>query len=175
MFVPDKPPQPVVATQPTNVTFESIIAAPYVTPAIRQSLVASNFILIPDIDIRTDTGPTFPEATERLFRYLVDNAPPSLRPEIAIADDKYVEVSFHTDITPIATFITTSVALPIALGVVSNWLYSHLGSRSRRSTIKAKVIVIKPGAALQIDYEGSSAAFAQTVESAAGLLQKPDD
>jgi len=171
----EPPPQPTVSTEPSLATFEAVASADYVSPSIRASVQSSNFLLLPHIDLREHTGPTFPSGTEELYRYLVDNAPADLKPEIAIADEDYAELAFHDEAVTLATFIVTFVALPLALNLVGNWLSFYLGARFGRSTVKSEVIVIKQSRGFAIRYEGPADTFESIVQSAAEAISNDDD
>lgn len=109
----------------TNITFETIYNKPYF-PVNIPDIKKANVLLIPNENLRSDIGITFPETTNDFLEFLQDKSDDNFKPDIAVSDNDFKKYIMHSDVIQIATIICTSIILPFLINIISSYLYDLL-------------------------------------------------
>jgi hypothetical protein len=152
-------------------TRESLYSRPWVDSALRDSLRVADVVFVPWEKFREVDEPLFPSGTAELFQALRVHAP-NLRSEIAVSDEAYSEVALHADVVFLPTLLLSSVAVPIVVNLVSEWLSERLLERAKDADVKFEVIVEDSGGGTRLlRYEGPVSSFESLVnQRLAGLI-----
>lgn len=142
----------------SNVTFESIYAKSYF-PGDIPGIKEANVLLIPDENLRENTGITFPESTDEFFNFLRSNASEVFKPEIAVSDGDFQAFVMHSASVSLATMICNSTVFSILKSLVANFLYD-LGKRYLRKPAELSVdwtvyVQDAPDKSKMLKYRGS--------------------
>ena len=106
----------------------------------------------------------FPSGTTEFFRYLERVAPPTVRVEIASSDDDYQELTRHAAILHIAAIVVTIGAAPLAINLISTYIYDHWFRKPEETTLRTQITMhdAERGLSVEIDYDGPADAFKDT-------------
>lgn len=161
-------------------TFETIYEKEYFPKKLLDEIKEANVLLIPDYVKREDKKRyVFPECTQEFLEYVKDNASDNLRPDIAIDDEGFNKLELHSAAITIATFVVTSIALPMMINLVSNFLYDQAKKMHReKKDVSAKVNIITTEESgkksKMISYEGPVSGIEEALKSAAKDIFKDD-
>ena len=148
-----------VSIEETNTSFETIYEKAWFPTEVEDEVKKANLLIIPTNYDSNDTNVFFPETTSDFLEYLHDNCHESITCDIAISDDNYKKLEKHSAVIEIATVIVTSGLWPIAINMISAYLYD-LVARYRRTpdNTSAKVRILaeenKNKKTVKIKYDG---------------------
>ena len=123
-----------------------------------------NLILIvpSDLESRYD-GVAFPGGTREFFRYLRERVGDQATVEAAVRDDDYQEFEFlSVDIILPVLYVANSVLLPIAINLLSDWIFRLLhtdGGRESDRKVQSEVHFDQQGRLKRMKYEGPASTF----------------
>ena len=103
----------------SEINFNLIYEKPYVPQKYINDIKKANILLIPTENSNRYEHPIFPELTLEFLDYVKENTPDDIITDIAISDDDFNRLELHSTAVTVATFIVTSVILPIAIEVIS--------------------------------------------------------
>lgn len=113
---------------------------PYIATDVRPRLRKADVLLIPNESFREVQGPLFPVGTPELFLDLRDHAPKGLSVEICAAED-YREFAMYSALVILGGFVVPSVAAPILVNLLSDYLKRRLGSKASTADVKTDIIL----------------------------------
>ena len=91
------------------------------------------------------------------LQYLKDNANEEVVPDIAVGDDDFQSLELHSAVVVVTTFIVSSIIFPVAINMVSSYLYD-LAKRYHRSDddmqAELNIIVEENGRSKKVSYKG---------------------
>jgi hypothetical protein len=138
----------VFEIQPSDASFETWSNTPFIDEGLRNNIRNSAILLVPTVGFRQKDIPTFPTLTEDIFHYLQEHIPMEFPVEICISDENFNMLALHSDYKRLGNFLVLSVALPIFLGVFSNYISSRIiaPQESKPPVIIKNIVqpVIKP-------------------------------
>ncbi len=152
----------------SDVTFESIYSKSFIPREYLDEIKQANFLLIPNENIRENVGPTFPETTLEFLDYIRENKTDNVNLDIAISDENFQRLELHSAVVVIATFIVTSVILPIAINLVSSYLYDQAKKHNRSNDdlcAEVNIIVQDGSTSKNINYKGPVSGIKETLDS----------
>lgn len=105
----------------TSENFDYWLSKEYVTEDLKSSIKDKSILLIPFEGLRETENPfLFPVETENVIQFFSQKLDSF---DICITDEKYQEFAFYSDYKRIGNFLVLSVALPLFLPVLSNFIY----------------------------------------------------
>jgi hypothetical protein len=152
----------------SNISFESIYLKNYVPTEYIEEIKKAELLLIPNLNSQEENKPIFPETTLEFLDFLNDNAKDNLKTDIAISDKDFNKLELHSATIVVATFIVTSVFLPIAINLVSNFLYDQAKKHHRSNddlSAEVNIIVQDEKTSKQISYKGPVSGIESTLTS----------
>jgi hypothetical protein len=156
----------VVEVRDSSISRKYLIGRPWVEAALQASLSAADVVFVPWEQFRDIEQPVFPSGTIELFRALQDSDVAPLTSEIAVPDELYSEVALHADIIFLPTLLVSSVVVPVAVNLISEWLKKRLLERAKDADVKFEMIVENPdGFAKSVRYEGPVGAFESLINA----------
>lgn len=160
-------------------TFETIYEKEYFPKELMDEIKQANVLLIPDhVKRENKEGYVFPECTQEFLEYLKDNGSDNLIPDIAINDEDFQKLELHSAAITIATFVVTSIVLPMMINLVSNYLYDQAKKMHRdKKDVSARVNIITTEdgkKSKMISYEGPVSGIEEALKSAAKDIFKDD-
>lgn len=157
--------EPTLTTEPSDITFESVLAGSYMDDDLRARIQNVNVLIVPQVEFRETAGLTFPSGTEDLLLHLREGLPAGTSVEIAIRDEDYRELSLREALVIVATILVASqLVAPVVVNVVSDWLKRKLGRQLPKAEVKAEIIVVdKDGKSIAFRYEGPARTFEETM------------
>lgn len=169
-----------IDTSETNVSFEKIYQKDWFPTELIDEIKEANFLIIPTDYLSDSKDAIFPETTTEFFNYIRGNSKNQLHPDIAISDENFKKVEKHSALVEIATFIVTDIALPIAIGLLSAYLYD-LAKKYRRKpeelSAKVNILVEEEGKkkTTRIEYEGPVSGIKESLEKVADGIGSKND
>lgn len=141
----------------------------YLSPFTRDALLNATIVLIPHENFGDQALAVFPVNTAEFFRDLRESAPHGVTVEIAAENSDYREVALHSELMRLATILVKSIAAPIVVSLVSEFLKKRLGTRVSKSEVEMSLIVEEDSPEcqrqLKFDYKGPAALFEQMLNS----------
>ncbi|KAB2400100.1 MULTISPECIES: hypothetical protein [Bacillus cereus group] len=155
------------------VTFENVYSKDYFPKKLEGDIKKANMLILPYERFRDFDNPVFPEETLKFFHFLREKGDPSLITDICISDEEYIELELHADLIVIPMMILSSVVLPVAINVVSDYISSKIESRNRNAElkIKATLTVVHGDSSKIFEYEGDADKFEETFEPVKDLFK----
>ena len=143
----------------TDITFEKIYEKEYIPPEYLNDIKEANFLIIPNEEFRDEKGTFFPETTRQFFEYIKESSEKDIIAYIAISDDDFQQLELHSAVVDVATIIVKDIVLPIAINLISSFLYDLIKNYHRApNETSAKVRIIteetKTKKSKIITYEG---------------------
>jgi predicted DNA binding CopG/RHH family protein len=136
----------------------------------QRAIQKSHIVLVPSEGFGEYVGPLFPKGTDELFQFLRSNAPSEIRMELAAEDKDYKELALHADIVYVATVLARDVVAPAAVGLIVKYLKNRLGSRLRKTEVRASLILDQTegpdSKTVRLTYEGPAIEFEETMREA---------
>ena len=153
----------------TDLTFEKIYEMSWFPSEVADEVKKANFLIIPsDISV-CDNELLFPETTSDFLEYLNQEKPENVVFDIAISDNNYRRIEKHSALIEVAAVLVNSGILPIAINLISSFLYD-LAIRYRRTpddaSAKVKIFAeeTKTKKTVKIEYEGPVSDIKKTLE-----------
>ena len=148
-----------ISVEDSDITFESVYEKPYIPFEYIDDIKKANLLLLPEENFRQEGDILFPENTREFFEYIVGENNPSIKADITVSDEDFQRIELHSAEIDVATIIVNYVILPLAINLVSTFLYDQVKKfrRERKdTTAKVKIIVedIKTKKSKKIYYKG---------------------
>lgn len=163
----------------TNITFEQIYKKDYVPTEYMEDIKKANLLIIPNESFR-DIGDTlFPETTREFFDFVRESSGEEIIADIAISDEDFQRIELHSAAIQVATIIVELVMLPVAINIISSFLYDLVKKHHRKpedTSAKVKIITeeTKGKKSKMITYEGPVSGIKDTLDQAAKDLFSKD-
>jgi hypothetical protein len=148
----------------------------FLTDEWRDAVRRADILLVPTEGILDQPDLRFfPAATSELFAFLRDHAGNDVAIEICTTDDDFKEVTRQADILYIAGFVVTSIAAPLFVNLVTEYVKKRMEKREKSTTIITSVTVhdAKTGRSVGVHYEGPTSEFSTAILDAARQAQLP--
>lgn len=152
----------------SDIVFEKIYSEPYVPKDFLNDIKKANLLLIPSNGFRNYEHLVFPELTLEFLNYIRENATGEIISDIAISDDDFQKLELHSASIKIATFIVSAIVLPLAINLVSNFLYDEAKKHLREpDDLSAEItIIVQDGdKSKEVSYKGPISGIKSTFES----------
>lgn len=148
-------------------TFNDIYNKPYFPTEHAEEIQRANALIIPfDEGFRDHPTPLFPEESVAFFQYVQDALTDAkVTFDICASDEQFQELELHADLINIPNIIMTSVAFPIVIGLITNYLHDKITSRRTELKVKVNLIVETEGKSKKISYEGDANKFEATIRA----------
>jgi len=164
----------------SSITFDTVLEKPYAPVDVLDELKEANLLIIPNENSGRSNDPVFPETTLDFYEYLKDNAPEVIKPEILASDDDFKILELHSAVLIVASFIVTSVMLPIAVNLVSSYIYDKAKKYHRNNEdLNAEVNIIaekkKGKKSIKISYKGPASGVEGALNMAVKQISESKD
>ncbi|WGG46485.1 hypothetical protein [Rossellomorea sp. DA94] len=150
----------------SDLNFEKIYNKPYFPKKYEEDLKRANLLLLPYEGFRNFDSPVFPEQTMEFYKFIKDYEGDKLVGEISISDEDYAELELHADLINLADMIVNDAVLPIAIGLITNYLDRKIQGRKTKLKVKVKLTVVDRDKSKSISYEGDADKFEETIKAA---------
>ncbi|MED4785394.1 hypothetical protein P9654_12150 [Bacillus atrophaeus] len=160
----------IVITE-SNINFETIHSKQYYPKEYDSEVKKANLLLLPYEGFNASTRNVFPEETMQFYKHIKEFDDNNLISEICISDEEYSELELHADVVSIANMIIEIAILPIAVGLITNYLDRKIQRRKTDLKIKVNMIVVDGEKSKSISYEGDADKFEQTIKAAENQLK----
>lgn len=156
----------------SNVTFEKIYKKEYIPTKYLDDIKKANLLIIPNENFRDEGDVLFPETTREFFDFIREFPNDEIIPGIAISDEDFKRIELHSAMIEVAPIIVRMVVLPIALNIISSFLYDLIKKYRRKpEDTSAKVQIITEETATKkskkITYEGPVSGIKEALDQAA--------
>lgn len=149
-----------IITEEVSTTFDEIYRKPWFPKNEVHNIEKANLLILPNYYDSEEKEVFFPETTNEFFDYIQkSNSEDDLICDIAISEENYYKIEKHSALIDIATVLVTSGLLPVAINMISSFLYD-LVKKHRRAPkeTSAKVTILaeqtKNKKTIKINYEG---------------------
>jgi len=132
----------------------------------REVLDSALVVFLPSRGKGSHELPVFASGTRELFQYVFRNAPENIPVDVASSDNQYRELAEHADLLVLPTlFLAEPVALPVLLGVISNYLYDKARTLlpGRTMEVQSEVLIQSGDGMVSIKYKGPPDAYRDVV------------
>ena len=155
----------------SDLTFEKIYEKKYIPSEYLDEIKKANLLIVPNENFRKKGDVLFPETTREFFEYIQDHPNDEIVADIAISDDNFQRIELHSAIIEVATIIVNVVVLPVAINMISNYLYDLIKKYHRKpedTSARLKIISeeTKTKKTKIISYEGPVSEVKETLEIA---------
>lgn len=151
----------------SELTFEKVYKASYAPndPTIKDA----NLLLLPYQNFRDGIDYCFTEYAEEFLGYINQSGENTVKADIAITDDKYRVIEMHSVLLDIGKIILVSGVLPVALGLLTNYVYDKLKKlHEDKENVNVRVEFISQsenGVSKSIRYDGPASEL-ETIKDA---------
>lgn len=152
----------------------------HITEDLETALLDADIVLVP---AESPYSPlAFPAGTMELYQYFKEQLKGKVG--ICINEDEYNEIELNSRVLRLGKFIVTSIAIPLFIGILSNYIYSKLSSPTEvaipepnkpeylePTTVTFSVIVNDSisGQIKEFNYEGPASEVSTVTESIQNL------
>lgn len=155
----------------SDLTFEKIYEKKYIPSEYLDEIKKANLLIVPNENFRKKGDVLFPETTREFFEYIQDHPNDEIVADIAISDDNFQRIELHSAVIKVATIIVNVVVLPVAINMISNYLYDLIKKYHRKpedTSARLKIISeeTKTKKTKIISYEGPVSEVKETLEIA---------
>lgn len=155
----------------SDLTFEKIYEKKYIPSEYLDEIKKANLLIVPNENFRKKGDVLFPETTKEFFEYIQDHPNDEIVADIAISDDNFQRIELHSAVIEVATIIVNVVVLPVAINMISNYLYDLIKKYHRKpedTSARLKIISeeTKTKKTKIISYEGPVSEVKETLEIA---------
>lgn len=150
----------------SDLNFEKIYSKSYFPKEYEEDLKRANLLLIPYEGFKTFESPVFPEETMKFYKFIKDYDDNKLIGDICISDENYVELELHADLITLANMVVDIAVLPIAVGLITNYLDRKIQGRKTDLKVKVNMTVVDGDKSKSISYEGDADKFEETIKAA---------
>jgi hypothetical protein len=155
----------------SDLTFEKIYEKKYIPSEYLDEIKKANLLIVPNENFRKKGDVLFPETTREFFEYIQDHPNDEIVADIAISDDNFQRIELHSAVIEVATIIVNVVVLPVAINMISNYLYDLIKKYHRKpedTSARLKIISeeTKTKKTKIISYEGPVSEVKETLEIA---------
>lgn len=148
------------------ISFANVYKSSIFPPELLEKIKSADILLLPYADFRGYQNSLFPEQTYRFYTYLMKEAKKqSLSVDLAISDEDYKEIELHADVVNIADMLIQWVLFPVAINMISSYLYDLVQQRKKKINANIKITVEKNGKAKTVSFEGDIENFEKAMES----------
>lgn len=138
----------------------------YISFTLKKELQYSDILIIPEEGIREYEKPLFPVKTEEVFTYIRNKISSEHNINICIENKDYKELSLHSDLKKLPTFLVKEIALPIIIGLLLMYCSEKLFMDDSDDLINVSIIIEKQNGETKIvKYEGKPEYFDETIKS----------
>lgn len=127
----------------TNESFETWFNKDFISDSTKALISKSDILIVPIIDFRDGSGPTFERGTETIFNFFKENLPEGYLIEICIDESNYSELSINSKVKRIGKIIIREAAVPVFVGLLTvalqNIIFEDEKPQSNNITISENV------------------------------------
>ena len=162
----------VLKVTDSDVTFEKIYKKEYIPTEYLDDIKKANLLIIPNENFRDEGDVLFPETTREFFDFIREFPNDEIIADIAISDEDFKRIELHSAVIEVAPIIVQTIVLPIALNIISSFLYDLVKKYRRKpEDTSAKVQIITEETATKkskkITYEGPVSGIKEVLDQAA--------
>ena len=155
----------------SDVTFEKIYKKEYIPTEYLDDIKKANLLIIPNENFRDEGDVLFPETTREFFDFIREFPNDEIIADIAISDEDFKRIELHSAVIEVAPIIVQTIVLPIALNIISSFLYDLVKKYRRKpEDTSAKVQIITEETATKkskkITYEGPVSGIKEVLDQA---------
>ena len=156
----------------SDVKFEKIYKKEYIPTEYLDDIKKANLLIIPNENFRDEGDVLFPETTREFFDFIREFPNDEIIADIAISDEDFKRIELHSAVIEVAPIIVQTIVLPIALNIISSFLYDLVKKYRRKpEDTSAKVQIITEETATKkskkITYEGPVSGIKEVLDQAA--------
>lgn len=156
----------------SDVTFEKIYKKEYIPTEYLDDIKKANLLIIPNENFRDEGDVLFPETTREFLDFIREFPNDEIIADIAISDEDFKRIELHSAVIEVAPIIVQTIVLPIALNIISSFLYDLVKKYRRKpEDTSAKVQIITEETATKkskkITYEGPVSGIKEVLDQAA--------
>ena len=156
----------------SDVTFEKIYKKEYIPTDYLDDIKKANLLIIPNENFRDEGDVLFPETTREFFDFIREFPNDEIIADIAISDEDFKRIELHSAVIEVAPIIVQTIVLPIALNIISSFLYDLVKKYRRKpEDTSAKVQIITEETTTKkskkITYEGPVSGIKEVLDQAA--------
>ena len=172
--------EPSLEIKDTDITFNEVYNKPYILEDDIEQIKKANCLILPYEGFRDKEVVWFPESTTELFNYLRKNNDDKIVSDIAISDEEFQKIELHSAAITLATILVEYVILPIAVSLISNFIYDLVKKMRRKNedtTAEINIIVEekKNKKTKKITYKGPVSEAKETLDSIINDLFDAED
>jgi len=134
---------------------------------LRASVVVLALVLLPE-DGPFDSGMVFPAGTRELFQVMRDAAPEGIDVEVACSDDRYAELTLHSEEWRLPLILVGDMlATPFLLDVLANYVYDKLKGLlpGRSAKVRSRIILETAKGSFFLEYDGPAEDYVETIST----------
>ena len=123
----------------------------YLSETTKYLLSTADILIVPEEDFREYPLPVFQRNTLSVLDFLKE----TLKVEVAIDDENFREVALNSRVHKIGKFVVNVIALPLFVGLITNYAYDLLKHEDPKEQIELEIVVDKNGNGKTIKFKGT--------------------
>ena len=141
-----------------------------------EEIRSANLLIMPTKITDEESGTLFTENVEDFFSFLQSNSNSEVSVEIYLQDDDHEELELHADELYLPTLLFTQIILPLAVNLVSSYVYDWLRKRNKKNVqINIETIVDKEGKTKRVSFsKGTIDEWKEFMESLPDIFFEDD-
>jgi hypothetical protein len=145
----------------TEESIQNWASRSFISPELREQLLAVDFLLVPEESYLKTASPHFPEGTEEFFQFLRIASNGKLSFDICIEEEDYQELVLHHDLLTIASVFTFSFAAPLAVNLIAEFIKRRVGKRLEEIRVKSSLTIQdqSSGRIIKFKYDGPASLY----------------
>lgn len=163
----------MISIKDSTVTFESVYNSAFAPKD--NSLKEANLLLLPYHNIRPNVEYCFSEYSEEFLRLLRIQKREDVIPDIAITDEDFQTIEFHSLLLDMGIIIVSYVVLPFTVNILASFVYDKIKAKHEKKenvTVRVEIITQdSKGNSKAIKYEGLASNFEIVKEAVQSVLK----
>lgn len=164
----------MIEQKDSRITFNSVYKSEYCPDD--QEIQEANLLILPYKSFRNGVDYCFTEYGEEFIQYVRDKNLKEVKADIAITDDKYRVIEMHSLLIDIGIILLTNVIVPVAIGLVTNYVYDKIKSlHVKEDDVNIRFEIISQnasGESKSIRYDGPASGFDEVKETAEKMIEQ---
>ena len=156
--------KPRLGIEQTDDTFESWIHRSSISKATQEELKKANFLIIPSENLRDYPTPVFARETERLLRFMKDNAKGGLVANVCSDDETYEEYQHNDSMLTLGGILLKEAAVAVGAELLKEYINGRIQeNRDKDPIVEVSLFVEENGRSTRFTYKGPASELENTL------------
>ena len=156
--------EPKLSIEQSDETFDGWIHRPSISKATQEELEKANFLIIPSTNFRDYPTPVFARETERLLRFMKENARGGLVADVCSDDETYEEYQHNDSMLTLGGILLKEVAVAVGAELLKEYINGRIQeNRDTDPMVEVSLSVEENGRSTRFTYKGPASRLENTL------------